>query len=88
MRDAIDVGGRQIYITLILLLFLLPVYVVVARKYVHALTACFRRTERLKAVKYYVYQVLILLFLSVVPLVTDLAWKVITVQFYNLQVSY
>jgi len=88
MRDAVDIGGRQVYVILILLLPLLLTWAAVARKYVHTLANCFKSTQPSKLVKYYVYQVLILLFLSVAPLITDLVWKVITIQFYNLQVNY
>jgi hypothetical protein len=88
MRGAADLAGSQLYVTLIFsLIFFLP-WIISFKKYIYALVNPFSYIGTYPKTRYYAYQVLILLLLSLLPLLTDLIWKITAVQFSNFQVKY
>jgi cytochrome c biogenesis factor len=88
MRGVADLAGRQLYVTLIFLLMLFSPRIIFFKKYIHVLLNPFSYIGTYLKIRYYVSQALILLLLSLVPLLTDLIWKITSVQFSNFQVKY
>jgi cytochrome c biogenesis factor len=88
MQDMLDLNSRDLYFILISLIALNFLRVVSAKRHPASLISPFNHLGTPVAATYYIYQILLLLVIAMFPLIIDLAWKLLLLQFTTPQLKY